>query len=119
MLDHNVQSLKASPAEWPVGSTVAQCDCSSPSHVHLLSNTTALLEKKKKNGNFYNQHENRNKPNNYCNSRNSWKSTVRFGIKSKSECFLARSANAFCDHKIWQQQGNAILVRNAGVRGGA
>lgn len=61
--------------------------------------------------NFLSHHENSKKPDNYCNDSNRWKSSVQYHLKSKSEYFLACFANAFCNRKIWLQQGNTILVR--------
>lgn len=77
------------------------------SQVCLLSHTPAFLKR----GNFLSHHENSKKPDNYCNDSNRWKSSVRYHLKSKSEYFLACFANAFCNRKIWLQQGNTILVR--------
>lgn len=77
------------------------------SQVCLLSHTPAFLKR----GNFLSHHENSKKPDNYCNDSNRWKSSVQYHLKSKSEYFLACFANAFCNRKIWLQQGNTILVR--------
>lgn len=60
---------------------------------------------------FYSHHENSNKPDNYCNDEKIWKCNVQSHIKLKSKYFLAWFANAFCNCKIWLQQGNIILVR--------
>ena len=75
--------------------------------VTLSSNPPAFL----KNGNLFNHRENSKKPDNYCNDGNRWKCNRQFHRNSKSEYFLAWLANAFCNRKIWLQQGNTILVR--------